>query len=243
MEMMIKDKEVLFTPAHIKSWMLQILRALEHCHQRGILHRDLKPNNLLIASDGLIKLADFGLARCAAFPLEPMTSQVVTRWYRAPELLLGARFYSGAVDIWATGCIFAEMMLRTPFLPGETDMGQLKLIFQALGTPTDNDWPGMSCLPDYVAFPPNPRPLLGSIFNAASEDALDLLSRMLTFDPSKRITAREALSHPYFINLPRPSDPSTLPITDPARFHKAKEEQKRRQYKTRVSQIEPRKLF
>jgi cyclin-dependent kinase 7 len=243
MEMMVHDRQVVFTPADIKSWMLMILRGLEYCHQRNIIHRDLKPNNLLIAADGNIKIADFGLARNFGFPIEPMTSQVVTRWYRAPELLFGARYYMGAVDVWAAGCVFAEMMLRTPFLVAETDMGQLKTMFQALGTPTEEDWPSMTSLPDYVTFPKSPKPPLTSIFNAASEDALDLLGKMLTFDPAKRITAREALGHSYFMNLPRPTTPERLPKTDPAQFQKAKEAQLRQRYQMRLAEIKPRQLF
>lgn len=243
LEMVIKDRMLPFSPADIKCWMLMLLRALEYCHQRFVIHRDLKPNNLLLAPTGLIKMADFGLARSFGFPLDPMTSQVVTRWYRAPELLFGARHYTGAVDVWAAGCIFAELMLRTPFMAGETDMGQLKVIFQALGTPSTQDWPGMTALPDYVAFPKNPKPPLASIFNAASADALDLLDKMLTFDPVRRITARAALGHPYFTNAPRPSLPEQLPKTDPERFHRAKEAHQRQQFQPRLAQIEPKKLF
>lgn len=245
LEMLIKDRSIPFAPGDIKAWMLMVLRALEYCHQRGLMHRDLKPNNLLIASDGKLKLADFGLARVADFPREPMTSQVVTRWYRPPELLYGARYYGSAVDIWAAGCIFAELMLRTPFVHAETDMGQLKIIFQALGTPREEDWPGMRVLPDYVAFPPQAKPPLKSIFNAAPDDALDLLERMLTFDPLRRITAREALSHPYFSsNLPRPTTPEKLPRPDPERLAlRAKEAHQRQQYKSRLAGVQPKRLF
>lgn len=243
MEMMIKDKQIIFTPGDIKSWMLMLLRGIEYCHQRYVIHRDLKPNNLLISSDGNIKIADFGLARSFGFPIEPMTSQVVTRWYRAPELLFGARHYGGAVDMWAAGCIFAELMLRTPFLPAESDMGQLKVIFQALGSPSEEDWPGMTSLPDYVTFPHSPKPALASIFNAASNDALDLLERMLTFDPNRRINPREALAHPYFTNSPYPTPLENLPRTDPIRFHQAKEAHQRLQFQNRLAEIEPRKLF
>lgn len=120
-----------------------------------------------------------------------MTPHAVTRWYRPPELLLGARQYSTAVDIWSVGCVFAELMLRVPFFAGDTDVGQLTLICRALGTPTESDWPLMSKLPDYFPLPVHPSSPLQFIFTAASEDALDLLQRMLTFDPLKRITARE----------------------------------------------------
>jgi cyclin-dependent kinase 7 len=123
-------------------------------------------------------------------PNSSMTSQVVTRWYRAPELLFGARLYTGAVDIWACGCILAELMLRTPYLPGDSDMGQLNTIFRALGTPTEEEWPGVSSLPDYVKFTQYPRTPFKQLFTAASNDALDLLAKMLAFDPAKRASAR-----------------------------------------------------
>lgn len=245
LEMLIKDRSIPFAPGDVKAWMLMILRALEYCHQRGLMHRDLKPNNLLIAGDGRLKLADFGLARAADFPRGPMTSQVVTRWYRPPELLFGARHYGPAVDIWAAGCIFAELMLRTPFVHAETDMGQLKIIFQALGTPREEDWPGMRLLPDYVAFPPQAKPPLKGIFNAAPDDALDLLEAMLTFDPLRRIAAREALSHPYFsTNLPRPTPPEKLPRPDPERIAlRARDAHQRQQYEGRLADIRPKRLF
>lgn len=105
----------------------------------------MKPNNLLIAADGELKLADFGLARTYGEPTGNMSPQVVTRWYRAPELLFGARDYSYGVDMWAVGCIFAELMLRVPYMAGETDIEQLQTIFRALGSPTDKEWPVGLC--------------------------------------------------------------------------------------------------
>ncbi|ORX69773.1 Pkinase-domain-containing protein [Linderina pennispora] len=180
------------------------LVALAHCHRSWILHRDLKPNNFLIASDGQLKLADFGLARDFGDISRNMTSQTVTRWYRAPELLFGAKNYTGAIDIWAMGCIFAELLLRAPYLPGDSDMGQLTTIFSALGTPTEAEWPGMTKLPDYC------RPL-NALFSAATQDVLDLMGQMLAFDPAKRITAEGALRHAYFTNSPRPTRPAKLP--------------------------------
>lgn len=104
---------------------------------------------MLLGKDGVLKIADFGLARMFGDPTVTMTSQVVTRWYRSPELLLGAKNYGGAVDIWSCGCIFAELMLRTPYFAAETDIGQLNVILRARGTPTEKDWPGMKSLPDY----------------------------------------------------------------------------------------------
>ncbi|KAJ3301656.1 TFIIH complex serine/threonine-protein kinase subunit kin28 [Blyttiomyces sp. JEL0837] len=174
---------------------------------------DLKPNNLLIASDGQLKLADFGLSRDFADTTKPMTSQVVTRWYRAPELILGAQYYGYGVDIWAVGCIFAELMLRTPYLAADTDLGQLQVIFSALGTPSEEDWPGFNDLPDKknLEFKQYPRTPLKTLFTAAGNDSLDLLERMLIYDPTKRITAADALEHFYFRNMPRPTPPAKLP--------------------------------
>ncbi|KAF7430509.1 TFIIH complex serine/threonine-protein kinase subunit kin28 [Pleurotus ostreatus] len=211
LEMVIKDRTLVFLPADIKSWMAMTFRGLEFCHRNWILHRDLKPNNLLISSTGLLKIADFGLARDFADPGYKMTCQVITRWYRPPELLFGCRYYSSAVDIWSVGCIFAELMLRTPYLPGESDMDQLKTIFRALGTPTEEDWVGHTKLPDYVPVGQFPKTPLRDLFTAASADALNLLSKCLTYEPRKRISARDALHHAYFFALPNPSHPSKLP--------------------------------
>ncbi|KAI8914195.1 kinase-like domain-containing protein [Gorgonomyces haynaldii] len=141
LEMIIKNKQVVFSREDIKSWMLMLLRGLHHIHSGYILHRDLKPNNLLLAQDGQLKIADFGLASCFGDPNRTMTSQVVTRWYRSPELLLGAKQYGVGVDMWAVGCILAELMVRAPFFAAETDIGQLNMIFSALGTPSEQDWP------------------------------------------------------------------------------------------------------
>ncbi|GAA5999674.1 CDC2/CDK family serine/threonine-protein kinase [Rhodotorula paludigena] len=211
LEAVIRDKDLVFQGADIKSWMLMTLKGLDFCHQNWILHRDMKPNNLLISGDGVLKLADFGLAREYADENAKMTCQVVTRWYRCPELLLGARSYSTGVDIWAAGCIFAELMLRVPFMAAESDMDQLNMIFTALGTPTEQDWPGFTKLSSSAQFEKKPRSDLGMLFSAASPEAIDLLQKTLTYDPRRRITAREALRHPFFHSAPRPTAPSLLP--------------------------------
>ncbi|KAK4049128.1 TFIIH complex serine/threonine-protein kinase subunit kin28 [Microbotryomycetes sp. JL201] len=211
LEAVIKDNSLVFQGADIKSWMLMTMKGLEFCHRNWILHRDMKPNNLLIAPDGTLKIADFGLAREYADENAKMTCQVVTRWYRPPELLMGARSYSTGVDNWAAGCIFAELMLRVPYMAGESDFEQLNVIFSALGSPTDADWPGMRKLPEFVEFEKKPKQDLRMLFSAASADAIDLLQKLLTYDPRKRITARQALDHPWFHAVPRPTAPSKLP--------------------------------
>lgn len=229
LEMIIKNREIIIKSADIKSWLKMLVEGVTFCHDRRILHRDLKPNNLLLNENGILKIADFGLARFS-IPSSPsfailslndsdesnlMTSQVCTRWYRAPELLLGSKKYDGAIDIWAIGCIMAELLLRTPFLPGDSDISQLNTIFRALGTPTEQEWPSIVTLPDYDSSFTREKSIertpLKTIFNAASDDTIDLLSKMLVYDPAKRIKSSEVLKHPYFTNKPEPTNPSMLP--------------------------------
>lgn len=214
LEVLIKDQLVVFKSADIKLWLLMTLRGLHHCHRNFILHRDLKPNNLLLAPDGQLKIADFGLARAFGNANEDFTAKVVTRWYRAPELLFGARHYTGAVDMWAVGIIFAELMLRTPYLPGKDDMDQLDVTFKALGTPTEQIWPNVSNLPMYNAlrvYPPPLRQELRNRFSAATEKALDLMILMTQLDPARRFDTTQALLHDYFTELPLATAPEELP--------------------------------
>ncbi|KAK3088781.1 hypothetical protein FSP39_023681 [Pinctada imbricata] len=211
LEIVIKDNKVVLTPGHIKSYTVQTLQGLEYLHQHWILHRDMKPNNLLINEQGVLKLGDFGLAKFYGSPTRIYTHQVVTRWYRCPELLFGARQYGTGVDIWAVGCILAELLLRVPFLPGESDLDQLSRIFQVLGTPSDEDWPGLKALPDYIQFKQFPATPLKEIFIAASDDLLDLMSQLLKMDPLARCSTTEALKMPYFSNRPPPTPGPQLP--------------------------------
>ena len=214
LEAVIKDKFLPLGVPEIKSYMSMTLTAVAYCHFAWVLHRDLKPNNLLIAPNGALKLADFGLARVFGSPNRKFTHQVFARWYRAPELLLGSKVYGPGVDMWAVGCIFAELMLRKPFFPGSSDIDQLGRIYAGLGTPTEESWPGHKNLPDYVEFSHCPCPPLRQLFVTAPPDALDLLQKLMAFDPNRRLSAEDALKHPYFStqplatpfpNLPRPT--------------------------------------
>lgn len=173
----------------------------------------MKPNNLLISPTGHLKLADFGLARELALPATRMTNQVITRWYRPPELLLGARYYSSAVDMWSIGCIFAEVMLRTPYLPGESDLDQIEIICKARGTPSVADWPGLTSLPLHHTLTSvvHPRPNHAQLFSAAPKGAVQLLDLLLAYSPQRRISCTRALQHPYFSSAPRPTSPEQLP--------------------------------
>lgn len=182
----------------IKKFLVQILTAVSHCHQHRILHRDLKPQNLLISNRQIIKLADFGLARSYCLPMKTYTHEVVTLWYRAPEILMGAKKYSTPIDIWSVGCIFAELATGKPIFAGDSEIDQLFKIFKVLGTPDEDSYPGISLLPDYKSTFPKWRRLdLGYEVHGIDDEGIDLLSQMLAIDPLLRISARNALKHPY----------------------------------------------
>ncbi|KAK3702369.1 TFIIH complex serine/threonine-protein kinase subunit kin28 [Vermiconidia calcicola] len=206
-----------YTPADIKAWMLQLMRATWFCHQNYILHRDIKPNNLLIAANGEIKLADFGLARSFADPFQPMTYNTITIWYRPPELFFQAQFYGDRVDIWSCGCVFAELVARDVLFRAwpETEMGMVKLICEKVGTPTESNWPGVSKLKGYVTpsetTPLRPFEYWKSQFRAIGDVGMDLLMKMLTLDPRKRFSAEMVLRHGYWTAEPRPSRLEDLP--------------------------------
>ncbi|POY71008.1 putative Cyclin-dependent kinase [Rhodotorula taiwanensis] len=200
-----------FLASEIKTLMLQLLSAMAACHDNWIIHRDLKTSNLLMNNRGQIKVADFGLARTYGDPLGDMTQLVVTLWYRAPELLFGATEYTTAVDIWSIGCIFGELILREPLLPGRGEIDQVNKIFKLLGRPTDEMWPGSRKLPNAKSFnvdAAQPYSSLSRTFRYLTQAGLDLIQKLLTYDPEKRITAEEALRHPYFTESPLPKDAS-----------------------------------
>ncbi|KAI1434631.1 Pkinase-domain-containing protein [Xylaria sp. CBS 124048] len=216
LEMLIHDTELIrYGAADIKAWMGMLTRAVWFCHENFILHRDIKPNNLLIAADGEVKLADFGLARSFSDPYRIMTANVITRWYRPPELLFGAQHYSGAVDIWSVGLVLAELAIRTPYIAGDSELHQIKLICHAVGTPTEENWPGVTTLPDYAVdkevVPLRGRDHYMSLFSTLGAEGVDLLMRTLSLDPKKRITAREMLYHDWWHKEPRPTRKQDLP--------------------------------
>jgi len=186
----------------VKSYLYQLVRSIFFCHTHRVLHRDLKPQNLLIDRNGMLKLADFGLARAFGVPIRTYTHEVVTLWYRAPEILLGSKMYATPVDIWSVGCIFAELIMRRPLFPGDSEIDELYKIFRILGTPNEEIWPGVTKLPDFKPqFPTWKSVDLTTIVQGIDSVGLDLLNQMLHYDPAKRVSAKRALKHPYFDDL------------------------------------------
>ncbi|KAJ4489424.1 Pkinase-domain-containing protein [Lentinula edodes] len=200
-----------FLQSEIKTLMLQLLSAVKHCHANWILHRDLKTSNLLMNNRGTIMVADFGLARRYGDPVGVggMTQLVVTLWYRAPEILLGAEKYSTAVDMWSVGCIFAELLLKEPLFQAKNELELISMIFKLLGPPTNNSWPGYSSLPLAKTINlPSPHPhQFRQKFQYMTAAGIDLLMSLMTYDPDQRISAEEALDHPYFTESPLPKHP------------------------------------
>ncbi|XP_038077412.1 cyclin-dependent-like kinase 5 isoform X2 [Patiria miniata] len=190
-------------PDVVKSFMFQLLRGLAFCHSQNILHRDLKPQNLLINKNGELKLADFGLARAFGIPVRCFSAEVVTLWYRPPDVLFGARIYTTSIDMWSAGCIFAEMAnAGRPLFPGNDVDDQLKRIFKLLGTPTEETWPGISKLPDFKPYPIcHASTPLSTVVPGLSAKGRDLLQRLLVCNPSLRLSAEEGLIHSYFADL------------------------------------------
>mmetsp|Transcript_13092 Transcript_13092/g.27643 ORF Transcript_13092/g.27643 Transcript_13092/m.27643 type:complete len:294 (+) Transcript_13092:162-1043(+) len=199
----MESNQLTRSPQLIKKYLYQIINGIAYCHTHRILHRDLKPQNLLIDKNTKeLKLADFGLARAFDIPIKRYTHEVVTLWYRAPEILLGSPHYSTPVDMWSIGCIFAEMANQKPLFPGESEIDQLIRIFSVLGTPNEELWPGISVLPDYSEnFPKWIPKNLKEFVPELDEAGVDLLTRMLQYEPSKRISARAALAHEYFADI------------------------------------------
>ncbi len=203
------------TEEHFQFFTYQILRGLKYVHSASVLHRDLKPSNVLLNASCDLKIADFGLARTATDANNFMTEYVVTRWYRAPELLLSCDTYDEKIDVWSVGCMVAEMLLRKPLLPGRDYLDQLKLIIKTLGSPLGSSLDFITA-PKARAYieglPKSPKPdLRRTLGKGFSSNAVDLIEKMLRFDPRERISVDEALRHPWLKSLHDPSTEKTYP--------------------------------
>lgn len=203
-----------FDPQLVKMFLHQILEGLVFCHNRAIVHRDLKPENVLIkvlsglgGATPIAKLADFGLARgLHSMTKRQYTKEVVTIWYRCPEVLLGEASYGYGIDVWSVGCIFVELVNRKPLFPGNTEIDMLFKIFKVMGSPeaytNNNDWSYFHSLPEYSSIFPKWSPLdLRAVVPNLCETGCHLLGQLLSMVPAKRISAAEALKHPYFADL------------------------------------------
>ncbi|KAK9812599.1 hypothetical protein WJX72_000301 [[Myrmecia] bisecta] len=220
---LMDHKDTPFTVPEVKCLMLQLLSGIAYLHDNWVLHRDLKTSNILYNNRGELKICDFGLARQYGSPLRPYTLNVVTQYYRAPELLLGATTYSTAIDIWSIGCIMAELLSKEVLFPGRSELDQLDRIWRVLGTPNENIWPGYSKLKHAKTFKFMPQPYnkLREKFPAQAvafdgrptlgEDGFDLLNKLLTLCPQKRISAKEALQHKWFSTIPLPREKELMP--------------------------------
>ncbi|XP_025775752.1 mitogen-activated protein kinase 3 [Puma concolor] len=202
---------------HICYFLYQILRGLKYIHSANVLHRDLKPSNLLINTTCDLKICDFGLARIADPEHDHtgfLTEYVATRWYRAPEIMLNSKGYTKSIDIWSVGCILAEMLSNRPIFPGKHYLDQLNHILGILGSPSQED---LNCIINMKArnylqsLPSKTKVAWAKLFPKSDAKALDLLDRMLTFNPNKRITVEEALAHPY---LEQYYDPTDEPVAE-----------------------------
>ncbi|MED6120244.1 Cyclin-dependent kinase D-1 [Stylosanthes scabra] len=206
LEAVIRDRNIFLSPGDIKSYLQMTLKGLAVCHKKWVLHRDMKPNNLLIGSNGQLKLADFGLARIFGSPDRRFTHQMLS-------IALVIHLFLNAE---------ASVLLTVlNILQGSSDIDQLGKIFAAFGTPSPSQWPDMVYLPDYVEYQHVPAPPLRSLFPMASDDALDLLSKMFTYDPNARISVQQALEHRYFTSAPLPTVPEKLPRPAPKKESKA----------------------
>ncbi|KAL1436010.1 hypothetical protein MTO96_010767 [Rhipicephalus appendiculatus] len=184
--------------AVVKKYLRQIVDAILFCHRRRVLHRDLKPANILIDDNGDIKVADFGFCRAFRLPVRVYTPEVGTLWYRAPEILMGARRYSTPVDVWSIGCIFYELLTSKVLFPGDSEIDQLFFIFCVLGTPTVDTWPEVKQLPNFKPrFPKWKKNIVAELLPEADSEAVDLLLKMLIYSPRERISAKDAAAHPY----------------------------------------------
>lgn len=211
--------DIKFTEPQVKCYMHQLLSGLEHCHNRHVLHRDIKGSNLLIDNEGILKIADFGLASLFdPTHRHPMTNRVVTLWYRPPELLLGATDYGVGVDLWSAGCILGELLYGKPIMPGRTEVEQLHKIYKLCGSPSDEYWK-KSKLPNATLFKPREpyKRCIRDVFKEFPPSALPLVDTLLAIDPIERKSASDALRSEFFNTEPYACDPSSLPKYPPTK--------------------------
>ncbi|KAJ3338988.1 hypothetical protein HDU93_008811 [Gonapodya sp. JEL0774] len=202
----MRARNTAFLVSEVKTLMLQLLSGVKLLH-------DLKTSNLLMTNTGHVKIADFGLARAYGDPPVNLTQLVVTLWYRAPELLLGEENYTPAIDIWSIGCIFGELINNEALMPGRGEIDQISKIFALLGSPDESIWPSWTSLPNArtINFTHVPQSSLRRKFPYLTQSGLDLLASMLCYDPARRITAEDAMRHPWFLEDPAPKDPKLFP--------------------------------
>lgn len=230
--------DITFSEPQIKCYMHQLLSGVGHCHSHGVIHRDIKGANLLLNNEGILKIADFGLANyCSPNNKQPLTSRVVTLWYRPPELLLGSTDYEASVDLWSVGCVFAELYFKKPILQGRTEVEQLHKIFKLCGSPAEEYWK-KSKLPHATIFKPH-RPYdscLHETFKTLPSSTYSLLQTLLSVEPYKRGTATTALESDYFKANPCACEPSSLPKYPPNKEIDAKcREDSKRKRTSRVT--------
>ncbi|KAH0649968.1 hypothetical protein KY284_029880 [Solanum tuberosum] len=221
----IQEQEgVKFSEPEIKCYMNQLLKGLDHCHSRGILHRDVKTSNLLVNKDGILKISDFGLS--TFFDPEqstPLTSQIVTLFYRPPELLLGSNYYGVGVDLWGVGCVLGELFTGKPIMPGKTEVEQLHKIFKLCGSPSDDFWQKSKLPNAKILKPIEPyRRILHTTFHDLPAAAVGLMDTLLSIKAEYRGTAALALQNEFFTTEPFACDPSSLPQCPPSKEIDAK---------------------